>query len=322
MKFDGRATIACLLLAILISVSTPLSAYCAPLIIFKSHEYLSRDYQVQNYQDTMAIAPNQQNLPLTMTIYNGSHELPSFKWFRLIINGQVFATEKDLAGRDVGVKDVTGLLEGNNLQVQVQAAGVPGAALWWTLSTSQLELNWANPTQATAGQQMMLGGTNFGTNASAVTVYFNGRPTAVNSVSGNTLTVTVPANVEAGVNHIQVKASNLESNMIAVNVSQRPVPELLGCDVWMAPPQGTINITGRNFSASSGENKVFFGDVQGAVTYSTPTQLTVTVPNWPYGPSQLNIPLSVEVNGVKSSNRIPFDIGPMYHGGVPQFGTD
>ena len=294
----------------------------AGLVIYKSHEYLSRDYQVQNFQDMMGLAAGQQNLPLTLSIYNGSHELPSFKWFRLIVNGQILATEKDLNGKDFGTKNVTGLIEAANLQVQVQAAGVPGAALWWTLSTVPMELNWANPTSANPGQKIMLGGSNFPTNASGVNVLFNGQPAPIVSSTGNTLTVQVPSNTQAGVNHIQVSGDGLESNQIALTIISKPVPELLGIDCWMAPPGGTINITGRNFSVNSNENQVFFGDVQATISFCSPTQLTVIVPNWPYGPSQLNIPVSVVTDGVRSANRLPFDIGPMYHGATPQFGHD
>jgi hypothetical protein len=99
------------------------------------------------------------------------------------------------------------------------------------------------------------------------------------------------------------------------------VPDILGIDVWMAPPGGTINISGRSFSANAVENKVLFGKVPAEVSSASQSHLSVIVPNWSWGPSQLNIPITVEVNGVRS-NAYPFDIGPMYHGATPQFGHD
>lgn len=305
------------LLALSFTCSNTMAA-SQQLVIFKSHEYLSRNYQIQNFQDRLSTSANLATVPLFMSINNGSHELPSFKWFRIIINGQIIASEKDLGGKEFGTKDVSGLIEGNDLQVQIEAAGVPGAALWWSLSTYPIEINWANPTSVKPGDQLTLGG-NFPKSNSQVT--FNGKPASVLSSTSSSLTVQVPSNVESGINHIQVSSSGLESNQIAVSIGTKPVPELIGTDCWMAPPGGTINISGRNFSAA-GQNKVFFGDVQATVSASSQTALTVIVPNWPYGPSQLNIPISVESDGVRSANRLPFDIGPMYHGATPSFGTD
>ncbi|MBX9573097.1 MAG: IPT/TIG domain-containing protein [Candidatus Obscuribacterales bacterium] len=316
----ARAALLSFLLGVNLLFALQPAIAASQLVIFKSHEYLSKNYQIQNFEDRLSTTANLSSVPLMMSINNGSHELPSFKWFRIMINGQIIASEKDLAGKDSGTKDVSGLLEGNDLQVQIEAAGVPGAALWWTLSTYPIEINWANPTQTMPGQQITLGG-NFPKNASQIQVTFNGKSGTVISSTGNTITVQTPNNLDPGVNHVQVRAAGLESNQIAVTLGSKPVPELLGTDCWMAPPGGTINISGRNFSAA-GQNKVFFGDVQATVSASSQTTLTVIVPNWPYGPSQLNIPISVESDGVRSANRIPFDIGPMYHGATPSFGTD
>lgn len=318
-KRISKCTKALLLMALSMPAAAPSQA-SSQLVIFKSHEYLSRNYQIQNFQDRLATPANLSSIPLNMAIFNGSHEHPSFKWFRIMINGQIIASEKDLAGKDSGVKDVSGIIEGNDLQVQIEAAGVPGAALWWTLSTYPIEVNWVNPAQAKPGEQLTLGG-NFPKNTAQIQVSFNGKNGTVIASTGSTLTVLVPSSLDSGVNHIQVHSAGLESNQVAVSIGSKPVPELLGTDCWMAPPGGTINITGRNFSAA-GQNKVFFGDVQATVSSSSQTTLTVVVPNWQYGPSQLNIPISVESDGVKSANRLPFDIGPMYHGATPSFGTD
>ncbi|MFX7506971.1 hypothetical protein ABTJ37_21900, partial [Acinetobacter baumannii] len=82
-----------------------------------------------------------------MTIYNGSAETPSFKWFRIIVNGQIIASEQDMRGKEIGEKDVTGQFAAPDLQIQVEAGGVPGANLWWTLGTEQMELRYAEPQQ-------------------------------------------------------------------------------------------------------------------------------------------------------------------------------
>ncbi len=292
------------------------------LVIYKSKDYICRSYQVQHFQDTLAIEEGQQSLPLIMSIYNGSYEAPSFKWFRIIVNGEVLASEQDMHGKEAASKDVSGLIGGSNLQVQVEAGGAPGANLWWTLSTDQLELRYAQPQQVMPGGEMKLIGSNFPNNPALLSVTMNGVSARVISASNNSLVVQVPTNAGLGVNRVQLRSGAIVSSPISVTVASRPVPEILSIDCWMAPPGGTINISGRNFSPDANSNKVFFGTVEAQVRQASTTELTVVVPNWSYGPNQLNIPISIEVDGMRSANTFPFDIGPMYHGGVPQFGHD
>jgi len=73
------------------------------------------------------------------------------------------------------------------------------------------------------------------------------------------------------------------------------------CFVGTAPPGGTINVSGHNFSANAVEDKVFFGEVPLKLRFASPSQLTVVVPNWSWGPSQLKLPISVEVDGIRSA---------------------
>lgn len=307
-------------LALFFLASAP--AHCRQLVIYKSHDYVSRNYEVQHFEDTINLQAGQLTVPLTMTIENGSNEAPSFKWFRIMVNGQIIATEKDLQGKESGSKNISGLLEGSNLQVMIEAGGVPGANLWWYLSAPQMDLTYAEPAQALGGSKIKLHGANFLSDPSLMSVTVNNQSAQVLSATPDTLEVQLPSSVRAGTNQIVVRSPLRSSNPISFVIGSHAVPEILGIDCWMAPPGGSVNISGRNFSNNAVDNKVFFGDVPGQVQSASATNLTVVVPNWSYGPSQLNIPVSVEVNGFRSSNTYPFDIGPSYHGAVPQFQQD
>lgn len=296
-------------------------AQSANVMLFRSKEYLSRNYEVQNFADTLSLQPGQENLPLTLTIYNGSHEAPSFKWFRLVIGGYTLATEKNLNGSEIGSIDVSTQIPGGATQVNVEAGGVPGAALFWTLTTPRLTIQNIQPRSVKGGDTVTIIGTNFSAVANQNVVLFNNKRAQVVAATPTQLQVIVPSGL-SGVDNIQVNTNGLTSNFLEVSIAARPVPELLSTDCWMAPPGGTIVITGRNFSTDSGLNQVYFGNVRGQVVSSSQTQITVVVPNWSYGPSQLNIPLTVVSAGVRSANSIPFDIGPSYHGAIPQFQQD
>lgn len=312
--------VVCVIFLASLSVA-PGSARAGTVMLFRSAEYLSRNYQVQNFSGTLDLQPSQQNLPLSLNIYNGSHEAPSFKWFRLVIGGYTLATEKNLNGSEDGSIDVSGQIPGGSTQVSVEAGGVPGATLFWTLTTPRVTIQNISPRNVKAGDTVTITGSNFSSVANQNMVLFNNKPGAVISASPTSLTVTAPANM-AGIDNVQVNVNNLISNTLEVTLSAKPVPELLSTDCWMAPPGGTITIRGRNFSSDAGQNQVYFGSVRAEIVSSSPTEITVVVPNWAYGNSQLNIPLTVVTGGVRSTNALAFDIGPSYHGAIPQIPPD
>ncbi|MBY0546942.1 MAG: IPT/TIG domain-containing protein [Candidatus Obscuribacterales bacterium] len=304
---------------VLAGVLLPVLAAPANIVtLFRSKDYLSRSYQVQNFQDTLSLQPSQQNLPLSLNLYNGSHEAPSFKWFRLIIGGYTLATEKNLNGREEGSIDVTGQIPGGDTQIMVEAGGVPGASLIWTLTTPRVTVDRIEPQSIKAGDTVTIYGTNFSAVANQNMVLFNNKQAQVLSASTTQLQVKAPANLGAGIDSVQVNTNNLVANAMEIMATSLPVPELLSTDCWMAPPGGNITITGRNFRAGT---KVYFQDVQAQVVSQSATQLVVIVPAWSYGNS-LNIPLTVVSDGVRSKNSIPFDIGPMYHGAIPTVQPD
>jgi hypothetical protein len=312
--------LACLL--ILLPETALSTASARQLVIYTSHDYISRNYEIQHFVDTLGLEAGQLELPLKMSIYNGSAEAPSYKWFRILINGEIIATEADLHGREIGTKDVTGIIQGSNLQVQIEAGGVPGASLWWTLSAEQMSLTGVEPPQVLPGQEFRIAGSNIPSTPDLLSVTVEGQPARIISASAESIVAQMPGSLRTGVACLQVRTAKQVANPLSITITSLPVPEISSIDCWMAPPGGTINISGRNFSANAVEDKVFFDKVPAEVRSASTTQLEVVVPNWPYGPSQLNIPISVEVKGVRSGNRFPFDIGPSYHGAIPQFGHD
>ncbi|MBY0357213.1 MAG: IPT/TIG domain-containing protein [Candidatus Obscuribacterales bacterium] len=320
MKASIYVLMACALACWLFFAKTPCQAN--QTLLFTSHEYLARNNQIQNFQDWMTLKPGQENLPLRLNIYNGSHEIPSYKWFRITIGGYLVATEANLRGAEEGSVDVSGVIQGGNMQILVEAGGVPGAALWFNLSAPKTELHSIDPEQVRQGQKIVLGGNNFSSQTNQNTVYLNSKTATVLSSTASSIVAQVPADADLGPNRVEVSVNGMASQSLSLNVYQRPAPELIAFDVWMAPPGGTVTLTGRNFSNRADENKVFFGSVPAAVSSATTTQLVIIVPTWSWGPSQLNIPVSVVVDGVRSANTLPMDIGPMYHGATPQFQQD
>ena len=109
------------------------------------------------------------------------------------------------------------------------------------------------------------------------------------------------------------KAHKRTSTVAAKNKQQQPAPTLSALSYAMAPPGATLTISGQNFSTKPDGNKVFFNNVQAEVTSASADSISVVVPQWPFGPSQLGISVTVVSDGVKSSNSKKMDIGAKYY---------
>ncbi|HEY9793334.1 MAG TPA: IPT/TIG domain-containing protein [Candidatus Obscuribacterales bacterium] len=89
-------------------------------------------------------------------------------------------------------------------------------------------------------------------------------------------------------------------------------PVLTGLNYGMAPPGATVTIAGSNFSPNWKDNQVFFNNVPAQITGSSQNAISVIVPDWTYGSSQLGIAVRVVSHGVPSANSLKFDIGAKY----------
>lgn len=282
--------------------------------IHASSEFVSRNNQIQNYQDLINVSNDVATLPLTLVVYNGSHEVPSFKWFRITIGGYLVATEKNLNAQNEAIVDLSGRLQGGTTQVLIEAGGVPGSGLWYTVFTPALQLFNITPSSAHPGEQVTLAGNNFSPVAASNQVLFNGTPAQVNKAIPSSLVAVVPNGLSSGIIPVQVRVGNLASQAVPVAVTQKPAPELLKMDLWMLPPGANLTISGRHFGTDASKVKVFFGNIQGQVVSCEPDTLVVTAPEVGFGPQELNIPLWITVDGIKSHNSLPIDIGPKYLG--------
>lgn len=290
--------------------------------IFTSKTYVAPNTKEQHFEDNITLGAGQENLPLLLVVNNGANGKVPFNWFRITINGFLIASEKDLNGKRQGSIDVSGRLQGGSSQVLIDAAGEPGATLSWSVLTSPISLQSVEPTTVMQGQTIVLNGINFSPNEDQDKVFVQGKPATVLSASATSITARIPADTPAGTNSVQVVVNGTETRALPINVGAKPIPVLHSMNYWMAPPGAILTIRGSNFGAKASDNQVFFKSVPGQVVNASPTRLQVIIPNWAYGPSELNIPVFVVANGVRSGNYLPFDIGPQYQGAIPPMPGD
>lgn len=292
------------------------------VVLFRSKPYVAASTKEDHFEDFLQLQPNQEKLPLTLIVRNGADGKVPFNWFRVNINGYLVASEKDMQGkREAGI-DLTGRMQPGSAQVLIDAAGEPGATLTLQLSTPPVVVTQVEPTEIEPGSRVVVTGQNFSSDETQDAVYIGGKPARILSAGSTSITAQVPADVAPGRTAVQVAVDGIPSRPLGAIVSSVPAPVLTGTNYWMAPPGAYLTINGRNFGDDPSKIQVMFKNVSAQVINASPNSLTVMVPNWSYGGNELNIPLYVIANGVRSANVLPFDIGPKYLGAIPPIPGD
>jgi IPT/TIG domain len=287
------------------------------VVLFESRPFETSTTAEQHFESTMNLKQSQDQMPLFLSVFNGPEGKRPFNWFRINIGGYLMASEKDLNGTRAATLDVSGKMQPGGGQILIDAAGEPGATLIFTLRTPAVSISEIEPTTALIGKKIIITGQNFSSDERQDTVLVDGKPVPILSAGANTITAMIPPNIPAGNTAVKVIVDSVESGTLPLSVKLRPVPVLTSTDFWMAPPGATLTISGQNFANDASRNRVYFGKKQVQVTSSSANTLTVIVPNWIFGPGQLNIPVYVVSDGVRSANAIPFDIGPKYLANLP-----
>lgn len=304
----------CLLAAFGLYVAGFAPAVAAPgewVNIFASQPYTAKTNQVQWFNDNLILNPGQEALPLTLTVYNGNPSGRPFSWFRLQINGQMIATEKDLRG-STAVVNATGRLQAGGSPVMIEAGGTAGASMRWALAAQGPQLNYATPASVMRGQQVDLTGVNFSSNPQEDAVTFNGRPAHILNATTQSISVQAPTDADVGPNNVVVAVGGLATSSKVVTVGAYPPPVLKNLNYWQLPPGELLTIRGQNFAANPQDNQVYFGRKEAQIVESSTDKLVVIAPEWSFGPQSMNIPVRVVSHGVPSSNAIPVTLGNLF----------
>ena len=308
----------CLFAALGLFVSSFVVASCPSAVatgewvnIFSSQPYTAKTNQAQWFNDNLILNPGQEALPLTLTVYNGNPSGRPFSWFRLQINGQMIATEKDLRG-STAVINATGRLQAGGSPVMIEAGGVPGASMRWALAAQGPQLNYVTPTSVMRGQQVDLTGVNFSNNPQEDAVTFNNRPAHILSATTQSISVQAPTDGDVGPNQVVVAVGGLATAPKVVTVSAYPPPVLKNLNYYQLPPGELLTIRGQNFAANPEDNQVYFGRKEAQIVQSSTDKLVVIAPEWSFGPQSMNIPVRVISHGVPSTNALPVTLGNLF----------
>ena len=127
------------------------------------------------------------------------------------------------------------------------------------------------------GGTLMVYGKNFGSDAGAIRVLFDGREYPAKSLSGNRVGVTVPDGGQDG-RPVSVRLSRDGNVSEAVSsVWRTDVPEITGIDGGRGVYGELVTVAGKRFG-TAGESAVYFDETEAEITEESETALTVKVP--------------------------------------------
>lgn len=287
------------------------------VVLQESKPVFARSNQWQQFSQFLVVKPGEDQVPLTLTFSNGVTGSP-FRQLRILLSGRVLATDRDFRGKPTLPINVTGAVGAGQNQIIINAQGDPGSTLSWKLTTSKPKITQANPTTVGPDENITITGKNFSSAATNNVVKLGSATLKVKSVDPSHIVTTVSQDVKSGKQPLTVSVGSVTSN--AVEVTVKKVPVLESCDIYQSPPGMPIVITGKNFSKTPSENVVTINGVQAPVVSSSPTSLTVTVPDM--DPTTCGIeksPIKVTTNGVASKG----DVGILVRTGLqkPYDGT-
>lgn len=252
----------------------------------------------------VGLKSGQDILPLTMTITNGVDGKSQLKGIRLFINGRKILTEADFKGRDSVNLNMSGILSGNDTQMEVQTYGPSGASVSWIVTTPKIKISDIKPEMAGPGDKVTIGGRNLPTQMSAYSLTIGTKPATITSVTDKQLTFTVPTGLDGGKQSVTLFIAGVKCDSLTFKV--KVIPELSGTNMVACPPSTPMTIYGKGFASNAGDNQVTFNGVTASVTKATSTSLEVIVPNLDF--PQAGVDLKVKSSGVDAKNSLKVDL--------------
>jgi hypothetical protein len=139
-------------------------------------------------------------------------------------------------------------------------------------------IDYISPTGGPVGTVVTIKGANFGDDINQDTVYFNGVPAIINSVSDSMLSVSPPAQATTGPISITVAGKQVTGPSFLVTTLQYP-PLINSVSPLVALVGGTVTITGRFFGTDPTKDTLRFNGAAAVITSLEDTLMTVKVPS-------------------------------------------
>jgi len=273
-------------------------------IICESRKFVATDNQQKRFVDYLTLRGGQEDLPLTLTFFNGSDRTPGLANVQVLVSGRPFLSPSDFAASKMVSVNVTNKFTAGNTAIAVSGMAVPGATFSWKLTAPAAPLESLEPREGGTGAKVTLKGTNFSPVRSDNVVMFEGSQAEVVSADPKSIVIKVPSNAKSGDNSVKVTIKGVSTE--AVKFKVKVPPELSSLSLLSSPPEQPLTILGKNFSPNIADNKVTIGGVAAPIESASPNVLQVVIPEMEFPRFQCEV--NVESNGMKATNIMYIDI--------------
>jgi hypothetical protein len=185
--------------------------------------------------------------------------------------------------------------------VVVTANGMASNAVPFTVMAAAPSISSVSPDTGTAGTQVTISGSNFGSAQGAGQVWLGSRPGTVISWSDTQVVATVALGSSSG--GARVQQGNAWSNSVPFTVNTATIANVTPSS---GAPGTEVTITGSYFGAEQGAGQVWLGAANGEVVSWSDTQIVAQV-----AAGSASGKVQVLQNGVWS-NALPFDVDSLH----------
>lgn len=262
------------------------------VVIAAGGPYVATDTTLQHFRDKIDLPGHYAKLPLSLVCTNGSMQSLGFNWVRVFLqpgssdqdlqaggteSGRLLVDEHTFEGRTQVYLDMTSQLNVGNNRLYIEGAGPAGAVFSWEMrSEGAPVLSRLNPTSTVSGASLRLSGFGFSVRPQENVVKLGIMPITVLQSGFRHLKVAIPPGCAPGTYSLSVAVGGFPSNAIRLTVLSGP--EVDGVEYTTVRSGQSMAIYGKNFSAITANNQVYFGQNLAKVTGSTDTTLNVIVP--------------------------------------------
>jgi hypothetical protein len=198
-------------------------------------------------------------------------------------------------GSTAGTATITATLGTTSASTSVTVLAIPATPSITTVS----------PSTGTAGTQVTISGSGFGSVQGTGTVWLGTNLGAVASWSSTQIVATISTGSQSGI--AQVQQNGTSSNTVSLTISTSTISTVAPT---VGVPGTQVTITGSGFGASQGTGQVWLGTQNGVVISWSDTQIVAEVAT-----GSLSGNAQVLQNGVMS-NKVPFTVDTLQITGV------
>lgn len=275
------------------TTSTSTKAPAKPVIISQSKkDFVSQGPKWQNFSDYIDLKTGQEQMPLTLTVNNGTQGTTPFRAIRATLGGKQLFSERDFSGRTLQL-DLSGALTPGSTQIIFTAYGNAGSTFNWQVASSvKSDITGLAKDKASPGDKIKAQGKNLPTDLKAYSIKVDGTAATVNSATSSGVEFTIPDKIKPGkAKPVEIKVSGTKAKALTINIVVKP--EIKGLNYLAISSGQVLTISGANFGTDTSEVKVTFNGQAGQIQSVTDSSINVLTPEFGASPGPVEVKVTV-----------------------------